>query len=85
LVVYSVEEALKKARESKNDEVFVIGGGEIYKQMLSYTDKLYLTVIDAEADGDVFFPDYSEFTKETFREERDYNGLKYTWINLERG
>ncbi len=85
LVVYSVEEALKKARESKNEEVFVIGGGEIYKQMLPYTDKLYLTIIDATAEGDTFFPDYSEFKKETFREERDYNGLKYTWINLERG
>ena len=82
--MYSVEDALEKAKGFGNNEIFVIGGGEIYKQMLPYTDKLYLTIIDAEADGDVFFPDYSEFKKETLREEREYNGLKYSWVNLER-
>ncbi|KKW16678.1 MAG: Dihydrofolate reductase [Parcubacteria group bacterium GW2011_GWA1_50_14] len=83
-VVYSVDEAIEKAKSLGNDEIFVIGGGEIYRQFMPYTDKLYLTIIDAEADGDVFFPDYSEFQKETFREERDYSGLKYAWVNLER-
>ena len=84
ITVYSVEDALEKAKSFRNNEIFVIGGGEIYKQMLPYTDKLYLTIIDSEADGDVFFPDYSEFTKETFREEREYNGIKYAWVNLEK-
>ena len=84
ITVYSVEDALEKAKSFRNNEIFVIGGGEIYKQMLPYTEKLYLTIIDSEADGDVFFPDYSEFKKETSREKREYNGLKYMWINLER-
>lgn len=74
-------------RTSASSEVFLIGGGEIYKQGLPYTDKLYLTIVDSDAEGDVFFPDWrKDFTKETFREERtdEKTGLKYTWIDLER-
>lgn len=69
-------------------EIFIIGGGEIYKQALPYTDKLCLTLVESDATGDAFFPDYwrKDFTKETFREERydPKTGLKYTWIDLER-
>ncbi|KKW10368.1 MAG: Dihydrofolate reductase [Parcubacteria group bacterium GW2011_GWA2_49_9] len=70
------------------NEIFIIGGGEIYKQGLPYTDKLYLTLVESDAEGDVFFPDWrKDFTKETFREERfdEKTGLKYTWVDLERG
>jgi len=79
----TVDDALRYAK-SLSDESFIIGGGEIYKQTLPQIDRLYLTLIDDEKEGDVFFPDYSEFKKETFREERRHEGLKYTWINLER-
>lgn len=68
-------------------EVFVIGGGDIYKQALPIADKLYLTIVESDAQGDVFFPDWrANFTKETLREERidEKTGLKYTWIDLER-
>lgn len=69
------------------DEIFIIGGGEIYKQALPLTDKLYLTLVESDAKGDVFFPDWrTDFTKEVFREERfdEKTGLKYTWVDLER-
>ena len=85
LVTHSIEDALDEAKELDDDEVFIIGGGEIYKQALPQTDKLYLTLIHDEKEGDVFFPDYSEFTKETFCEEHEHEGLKYTWVDLERG
>ena len=65
--------------------MFVIGGGEIYKQAMPHIQKLYLTLIDDVKEGDVFFPDYSEFTKETFREEHEYEGLKYAFVDLKRG
>ncbi len=86
IVTTSLEEAIKKAGEIDN-EIFVIGGGEIYKQALPITDKLYLTIVESDAEGDVFFPDWREsFTKETFCEERvdEPTGLKYTWLNLEK-
>jgi len=67
-------------------EIFLIGGGEIYRQGLPFTTKLYLTLVQSDLQGDVFFPDYSEFKKETLREERFdvKTGLKYSWIDLER-
>lgn len=86
IVVSSLEEALEKA-EQLDQEIFIGGGGEIYKQALPHTDKLYLTLVDSDEQGDVFFPDWQkDFTKETFREERldEKTGLKYTWVDLEK-
>lgn len=42
------------------DELFIVGGGTIYKQALPYTDRVYLTIIDKEYNGDVFFPKFEE-------------------------
>jgi dihydrofolate reductase len=86
VVVASLEEALAKAKEVDSQEIFIIGGGEIYKQALPFTDKIYLTLFHTDAEGDIFFPDYSEFTKETFREERvdEKSGIKYSWVDLEK-
>jgi dihydrofolate reductase len=39
------------------EEVFIIGGGEIYKESLSVTDKIYLTIIDKEYSGDAYYPE----------------------------
>ena len=76
----SIEEALEKAGEL-DTKAFIIGGGEIYKQALPYADKLYLTIVESDISGDVFFPDWrNDFKKETFREERfdEKTGLKIT-------
>lgn len=86
IAVSSLEEAIKRAGEI-DSEIFIGGGGEIYKQALPLTDKLYLTLVDSDAQGNVFFPDWRrDFTKEVFREERfdEATGLKYTWVDLER-
>ena len=82
-----MEEAVEKASEL-DSEVFIGGGGEIYRQALPFTNKLYLTIVDSELEGNVFFPDWrNDFTKEVFKEERfdEQTGLKYTWIDLEKG
>ena len=39
------------------DEVMIIGGGNVYEQMLSMTDRIYLTRVHADIDGDTFFPE----------------------------
>ncbi len=86
IVAHSLEEAIKKAAEL-DSEIFVIGGGEIYKQALPLCEKLLLTIVESDAVGDVFFPDWRKnFTKETRREERfdEKTGLKYAWVDLER-
>ncbi len=65
-------------------EVFIIGGGQIYKEAWPFIDKLYLTVVDTEAEGDTYFPDYTDFSKVVFREEHEEKGLRYTFLELEK-
>lgn len=49
-----------KYNKKFGDEVFVIGGGEIYKQSMDVVDRIYLTVIEKEFSGDAKFPEFSE-------------------------
>ncbi len=84
VVTESLEQALEKAAEA-NDEIFIIGGGEIYAQALPRADRLYLTLIEDEKEGDIFFPEYErDFTKMTYHEDLEHDGLKYKWITLEK-
>ncbi len=84
IVCSSLEEALKKAGEI-DKEIFIIGGGEIYKESISLADRLYLTVVDAEAEGDTFFPDYSDFKKVVSSEDHQTpEGLRFSYILLEK-
>src|SRR3989338_6191554 len=56
-VVHSIEEALKLVPK-KEEEIFIIGGAEIYKQSMEIADRLYITHIDAEdKEADTFFPE----------------------------
>jgi dihydrofolate reductase len=60
IMAHSLDEALEIAKRNGEDEAFIIGGGEIYRQSLPYWDKLYLTEVDLEVEGDVFFPEIDE-------------------------
>lgn len=51
-----LKDALKKAAATNCNEIFVIGGGEIYKQAIEMADKIYITRVHAILDGDTFFP-----------------------------
>lgn len=86
LVVHDLDEALSIAQgEPGSEEIFVVGGGQIYQQALPLADKLYLTYIDKEIAGDVFFPDYSEFKKVTFESDwQEHEGLRYKFLELEK-
>lgn len=80
-----LEDAIKRASELDNDEIFIIGGAQIYSLALPFADKLYLTIVDKEvSDADAFFPDYSEFKKIVFEKEGEENGLRYKFIDLAR-
>jgi dihydrofolate reductase len=56
--VSSIDEAFEQA--PANEEVFVIGGAEVFAQTLARANRLYLTEIDAVIDGDVYFPEYNK-------------------------
>ncbi|WP_221394073.1 dihydrofolate reductase [Dyadobacter sp. NIV53] len=55
VIVHSFEEALKEAGKLDTNEVFVIGGGELYKMALSVADRLYITEVKTTIEGDTFF------------------------------
>ena len=57
-VVTNLEAALALARSEAPGEAFIIGGAEIYSLALPMTDRLYMTLIDTELDGDTWFPDF---------------------------
>lgn len=85
IVTHSLDEALQKAREIEKEEIFVVGGAQIYEQALPFTDRLYLTLIDDEKEGDAYFPPYEHlFKKVVGHEHREHEGLKYMWVDLER-
>jgi dihydrofolate reductase len=60
IVVHSLEEAFHLAAEAHQQEVFVIGGGEIYRQSMNRADRLYITEVKAKFSGDTYFPYYYE-------------------------
>ncbi len=85
-VVRSVEEALELTKGE--NEVFVTGGGTIYKELWGKADRLYLTVVHQECEGDTLIPsvDPNQW-KEVFREAHEAdekNEFDYTFINYER-
>lgn len=75
----SVGRALRRLRNVK--DIFVIGGSEIYKAFMPYTNKLYLTVVDAEFDVDTYFDfnedDWIEVKRETLDTEYTHSFIVY--------
>jgi dihydrofolate reductase len=68
-------------------QAFVIGGAELYAEALARADELVVTEIDAEVEGDVYFPpwDRSEF-RETFREAHvSEDGVAFAFVTYRRG
>ena len=65
-------------------EVVVIGGEQVYKMMLPYVNKMYITRINAEFKGDTYFPEFNDDDwKETDRQDYKTNtGLQYSFITL---
>nr|AIA17474.1 Dihydrofolate reductase [uncultured bacterium] len=86
LVAGNVEEAIWLAkRQPGADEIHIGGGAQIYEQALPHIDKLCLTLIEDSKPADTFFPDYTPFfKKKVFEESHEHDGLKYTWVDLER-
>ncbi len=77
LVFHSITELLEYIK-SLNEEVMVIGGGQIYKQMIEYANKLIITKIDETKEADTFFPkiNNNEWDRELLS-EHEYKDIKY--------
>lgn len=84
LICTSIDKAIKTASEI-DQQVFIIGGAEIYRETINLATRLYLTIIDERKEGDTFFPTYNNFQKIISQENKTTDtGLKYQWLVLEK-
>ncbi len=88
IVVHSVEEALALGEKNRQEEVFILGGSQIYVLTMDTADRIYLTEIQAEFEGDSYFPKIDDTRwKEVKREEHEpdeKNPHPYAFVVLER-
>jgi|TARA_B100002003_G_C14035945_1_gene499190 dihydrofolate reductase len=87
-VVASVEDAISLAKTDEEEEIFVIGGGEIYNLALPLVDRVYLTRVHTELEGNVYFSDLpAEEWEEVSREEHavdDRHEYAFTFLTYDR-
>ena len=93
VIVHSIEDSIEYVKKNlKSDELFIIGGGEIYKKCLEMdiVDRMYITHIETAFDGDTFFPEINRknWTSETIMEHvkddknpHDFNVVRYNKID----
>lgn len=87
IVVHSVEELLGELKKYADEDIYIIGGDSVYKQMLPYCDVAYVTRIDHAYEADAYFPNLDadeewEVTGES--EEQTYFDIAYTFVKYER-
>ena len=84
IVFNSISEFLEKYKNTC-EEIFIIGGANIYREFLNLADTLYLTEVDSKTDADVYFPnfDYNLYTKEVLSQNEE-NGIKYKHVLYRR-
>ncbi len=86
VTAYSIEDALSKCE--KGEEIFIIGGGSVYRQFMPLADRLYITHVHKNAPADIYFPEIDTNTwKVVNREEfpsSETTSIPYTYIIYER-
>lgn len=81
----SLEQALEKAKSLQPGKaVYISGGAGLYREAIALVEKMYITEIEAEIEGDTFFPEFDErlFTKEV--EERVEGEIPFTYVTYTR-
>ena len=91
LIADSLEHAIEHCKINpaiQHEEIFIIGGAQIFAEAMSLADKIYLTKIHQSFDGDVFFPQFeNEIWKITFREDHkadEKNKYDFSFIDYEK-
>ena len=87
VVVHDVEDLLKELTNYPDEDIFVIGGESIYRQLLPYCDTAYVTKIDHAYHADTYFPNLdedAEWKLTGVTEEQTYFDLEYVFARYER-
>lgn len=86
-VFTDIQEALRHCESLKDtygDEIMIVGGAEIYKQTLPYTDRLYLTLIEKDIPGDAFYPEWPSTYKLIEKTESAEGDIRFSFCTFEK-
>ena len=88
ITVSSLENAIIEAQKIESEEAFIIGGAEIYRLALPIVDKIYLTEVHHQYEGDTFFPEidktiWQETHREDFEKDEKHQ-VKYSFVELQK-
>ena len=86
VTAYSIDDALSKCEEG--EDIFVIGGGSVYKQFMALADRLYITHVHEKASADIYFPEidmniWEVVEREEF-EGNENNKISYSYVIYDR-
>ena len=86
VIIYNDLNKLIEEYKHSKEEIFVIGGGKIYSELLKYTSKLYITEVLKEYEGDTYFPkvDYSKWIKTYESSIYEENDNKFKFFNYKK-
>ena len=86
-MVHSVEELLEEVKQYPSEDVYVIGGESIYRQLLPYCNVAHITKINYDYDADAYFPNLDELPEWRITgdsEEQTYFDIEYEFLRYER-
>lgn len=87
VIVHDMEQLLEALKEYEQEDIYVIGGGSVYKQLLEYCDVAHVTKIDFGFEADTYFPNLDEdeaWEVTATSEEQTYFDLEYAFVKYER-
>ena len=87
VIVHSIDEVLEELKKYDDDEIYVIGGGKVYEELLPYCDVVHVTKIDFAFEADTHFPNLDEDPEweiTAASDEQTYFDLEYTFVKYER-
>ena len=87
MVVHSIEELLEELKQYPSEDVYIIGGDSVYKQMLPYCDVAHVTKIDHAYEADSYFPNLDEdedWEIVATSEEQTYFDIAYEFVKYQR-
>jgi dihydrofolate reductase len=85
----SYEAALEYSKNQNEKELFILGGAQIYELSLPHINRLYLSIVDYEQEGDAYFPDHTQFDwkvveKKTFHKNSHDTPIAWEFLHLEK-
>lgn len=87
IVVHSIDELMEELKQYNSEDVFIIGGESIYREMLPYCDVAHVTKIDHAYQADAYFPNLDkmgEWVITADSEEQTYFDIEYVFLKYER-